>query len=66
MYLYTVNAFPYGPFKNRVVKKEVYEPDWRSDARATYTMQVADILAEVARRTSTVDPEPAARLQAAA
>jgi len=48
MYLYTVNAFPYGPFKNRVVKKDVYEPDWSTDARATYTMQAADILAEVA------------------
>jgi hypothetical protein len=47
MYLYTVNAFPYGPFKNTVVKKQVYEPDWRSDERAIYTMQVADILAEV-------------------
>ena len=48
MYLYTVNAFPYGPFKNRIVKKDVYEPDWSTDERATYTMQVADILAEVA------------------
>ena len=48
MYLYTVNAFPYGPFKNRVVKKDVYEPDWSTDARSTYTMQVADILADVA------------------
>ena len=47
MYLYTVNAFPYGPFKNTVVKKQVYEPDWRSDERAIYTMQVADILAEI-------------------
>jgi len=48
MYLYTVNAFPYGPFKNRIVKKDVYEPDWRTDERAIYTMEVADILAEVA------------------
>lgn len=48
MYLYTVNAFPYGQFKNTVVKERVYEPDWRSDERAVYTMQVADILAEVA------------------
>jgi sugar phosphate isomerase/epimerase len=47
MYLYTVNAFPYGPFKNTIVKKQVYEPDWRSDERAVYTMQVADILAEI-------------------
>jgi len=48
LYLYTVNAFPHGPFKNQVVKEKVYEPDWRSDTRAEYTMQVADILAEVA------------------
>jgi sugar phosphate isomerase/epimerase len=47
MYLYTVNAFPYGPFKNTVVMEDVYEPDWRTDARAEYTMAVADILAEV-------------------
>ena len=51
MYLYTVNAFPFGPFKNQVVKEAVYEPDWRSDERAVYTMQVADILAEVAPPT---------------
>ena len=48
MYLYTVNAFPHGPFKNRVIKEQVYEPDWRTDTRAEYTMQVADILADLA------------------
>ena len=47
MYLYTVNAFPYGPFKNQIVKLEVYEPDWATERRTRYTMQVADILAEV-------------------
>lgn len=47
LYLYTANAFPYGPFKNTVVMEDVYEPDWRTDARAEYTMAVADILAEV-------------------
>jgi hypothetical protein len=47
LYLYTVNAFPYGPFKNQIVKEQVYEPDWRSEERTRYTMQVADILAEV-------------------
>ena len=47
MYLYTVNAFPHGPFKNQRVKEQVYEPDWRTDTRAEYTMAVADILAEV-------------------
>ena len=48
LYLYTVNAFPHGPFKNRRVKEQVYEPDWRTDTRAEYTMAVADILAETA------------------
>jgi hypothetical protein len=48
MYLYTVNAFPYGPFKGQRVKEQVYEPDWRSEERTRYTMQVADVLAEVA------------------
>jgi hypothetical protein len=47
LYLYTVNAFPYGPFKGRVVKEQVYEPDWGTPERVRYTCQVADILAEV-------------------
>jgi hypothetical protein len=37
LYLYTVNAFPYGPFKGQVVKLNVYEPDWSTVARAAYT-----------------------------
>src|SRR5438093_7278467 len=48
MYLYTVNAFPYGPFKGVRVKEQVYEPDWRSEERTQYTINVADILADVA------------------
>jgi sugar phosphate isomerase/epimerase len=47
MYLYTVNAFPHGPFKNQIIKEQVYEPDWRSETRLRYTMNVATILAEV-------------------
>ena len=47
LYVYTVNAFPFGPFKNRVVKEQVYEPDWSTDQRLTYTEGVADILAEI-------------------
>jgi hypothetical protein len=49
MYVYTVNAFPYGAFKGTVVKEQVYEPDWRTEARTRYTIQVADILAEISR-----------------
>jgi hypothetical protein len=47
MYLYTVNAFPYGAFKGTVVKEQVYEPDWRSEERTQYTMNVASVLAEI-------------------
>ncbi len=47
MYLYTVNAFPYGPFKNQIVKEQVYEPDWRSEERTRYTIDVAEVLADV-------------------
>lgn len=48
MYLCTANAFPYGPFKGQRVKEQVYEPDWRSDERAQYSINVAEILADVA------------------
>jgi hypothetical protein len=51
MYIYTANAFPYGPFKDRIVKQDVYEPDWRSEERVRYTTQVADLLAELAPET---------------
>jgi hypothetical protein len=47
MYVYTANAFPYGSFKNQVVKERVYEPDWRSEERTRYTMNVADVLADI-------------------
>jgi sugar phosphate isomerase/epimerase len=47
MYLYTVNAFPYGAFKGTTVKEQVYEPDWRSEERTRYTTNVADVLADV-------------------
>jgi hypothetical protein len=51
MYVYTVNAFPYGPFKGGSVMERVYEPDWTTDERVVYTNQVADILAEISPPT---------------
>jgi hypothetical protein len=51
LYLYTVNAFPYGAFKDTIVKEQVYEPDWRSEERTQYTIHVADVLADVAPDT---------------
>jgi hypothetical protein len=47
MYVFTVNAFPHGPFKGRKVMEDVYEPDWSTEERVAYTDQVADILAEI-------------------
>lgn len=51
LYVYTVNAFPYGPFKGEIVMERVYEPDWTTDARVDYTNSVADILAEITPAT---------------
>ncbi len=48
LYVFTVNAFVYGGFKGQLVKEEVYEPDWQTEERVRYTMNVADILAEIA------------------
>ena len=47
MYVFTVNAFPYGSFKGSEVMERVYEPDWSTEDRVRYTMQVADLLTEI-------------------
>ena len=65
MYVFTVNAFPYGPFKGRVVMEQVYEPDWFTEDRVRYTMQVADILAEITPPIDrTLDPDRTAGVPA--
>jgi hypothetical protein len=48
LYVVTANAFPYGPFKNRLVMETVFEPDWRERRRAEYTKGVATILSLLA------------------
>src|SRR5258706_6832699 len=47
LYVYTANAFVYGVFKNTRIKEQVYEPDLPTNDRRIYTMQVADILADI-------------------
>ena len=47
LYVYTINAFPYGPFKGVRVKEQVYEPDWSTEQRTRYTMDIADILVDI-------------------
>lgn len=44
----TVNGFPYGRFHGTRVKEEVYQPDWRNEARVRYTNALADLMAELA------------------
>jgi sugar phosphate isomerase/epimerase len=44
LYVFTVNAFPYGTFHAAVVKEMVYRPDWLEDERLAYTDQVARVL----------------------
>jgi sugar phosphate isomerase/epimerase len=43
--VFTLNAFPYGPFHGTRVKEQVYEPDWRSERRVSFTSDAAAILA---------------------
>ena len=56
---------PLRAVQGRSVKEQVYEPDWRSEERTQYTINVADILADVVPASiRAVDPDRAARLQA--
>jgi len=47
LYVFTVNAFPYGQFHGIRVKEQVYAPDWRTSERVAYTVAVAEILARL-------------------
>jgi len=51
LYVFTINAFPYGPFHGRPVKEAVYRPDWLEPERLRYSDDVAHVLAGL------VDPE---------
>jgi sugar phosphate isomerase/epimerase len=45
LYVFTINAFPYGPFHGTRVKENVYQPDWLRPERLRFTDRVAHILA---------------------
>jgi len=47
LYVFTINAFPFGPFKGQRVMEQVYEPDWTSQQRVEYTKSIADILVDI-------------------
>ena len=47
IYVFTVNGFPYGPFRRQSVKASVFSPDWREDNRVAYTERLVEILASL-------------------
>jgi len=44
-YVFTINGFPYGPFHGQRVKEQVYQPDWSTEERLSYSDRMADVLA---------------------
>lgn len=44
---FTINGFPYDNFHEPVVKHRVYQPTWWEQSRLNYTMQLADVLAQL-------------------
>lgn len=46
-YVFTINGFPYGSFHDTRVKEKVYQPDWTSEDRLSYTNQLFTIIAHL-------------------
>lgn len=44
---YTANAFPYGTFHQTAVKTAVYTPDWATQERLDYSVNVAKLIAHL-------------------
>lgn len=40
-----INGFPYGAFHGEAVKERVYQPDWSTEERGSYTARLASVLA---------------------
>ena len=45
LYVHLLNGFPYGAFHNRVIKSDVFAPDWHTAERVDYTLRLVQILA---------------------
>lgn len=45
---WTANAFPFGDFHASRVKEAAFTPDWTTPERVRFTLQVAELLAELA------------------
>jgi len=47
LYVFTLNGFPYGSFHREKVKDHVYKPDWQTEKRVHYTINLITILAKL-------------------
>lgn len=47
LYVFTMNGFPFGNFHGGRVKDNVYKPDWTNRERLEYTLNLAEILADL-------------------
>jgi hypothetical protein len=44
LYVAILNGFPFGSFHRRVIKEDVFAPDWRQEERVGYTLRLIEIL----------------------
>lgn len=44
LYVFTINGFPYGDFHDTAIKDNVHQPDWSTQERVTYTLNLLYIL----------------------
>ncbi len=44
LYVALINGFPFGSFHKRVIKDDVFAPDWRDEERVRYTLRLVEIL----------------------
>ncbi len=47
LYVFTINAFPYGQFHGARIKENVYLPDWTDQKRLDYTNKLAWLFAKI-------------------
>ena len=46
-YVFVINGFPYGGFHHTKVKDQVHAPDWTTQDRVLYTIQLFNLLADL-------------------
>jgi hypothetical protein len=47
LYVAVINGYPYGEFHGAAVKDQVFAPDWTSESRLSYTLDLLAVLSEL-------------------